>query len=201
MGGTGGNNGGTRGGNNNGSNNNGSNNSGGGGAGGGKTVNSPWTASSGDLGSKWLDVIDAFTLSDAEYMEGRININQARRETIMGIPGMTDDIADGIVARKLIDSSGNAKTSSADLQSSTAWILADGLVDQKAIVAMDKFITARGAVYRVQALGHYDGGGTVARIEAVIDSTQKPPAIISRRDLTNLGPGYRSDQLSGPISK
>ena len=66
---------------------------------------------------------------------------------------------------------------------------------------MDRFMTARGSVYRVQAIGSFDGGGAVARVEAVIDATKMPPAIISRRDLSNLGPGYRSDQLSGPISK
>jgi len=53
----------------------------------------------------------------------------------------------------------------------------------------------------VQAIGSFDGGGAVARVEAVIDATKIPPAVISRRDLSNLGPGYRSDQLGGPISK
>ena len=102
---------------------------------------------------------------------------------------------------KLIDASGNAQTGSAESQASTAWLLSEGLVDQKTLVSMDKFMTARGSVFRVQALGHFDGGGTVARVEAVIDATKIPPAIISRRDLTNLGPGYRSDQLGGPVSK
>ncbi len=178
---------------------------GGGGSGtgslGGTVISSPWTSSAGDLGSKWLEALDAFSLSDAEYIEGRLNINQAQRQALLGIPGMTVEVADAIAARKLINSDGTAQTSAAELQSSTAWLLAEGVVDHRTLVGMDKFMTVRGGVYRVQALGHFDGGGTVARVEAVIDATQTPPAIISRRDLSNLGPGYRSDQLSGPISR
>ena len=41
----------------------------------------------------------------------------------------------------------------------------------------------------------YDAGGATTRVEAVIDSTLKPPSVIFRRDLTRLGPGYRSEQL------
>ncbi|QDT53224.1 Putative type II secretion system protein K [Caulifigura coniformis] len=198
----GGNNGG--GGSSGGNNGGGSGGSGGGGSGGGsatggKTLNSPWT--SGGLGATWLELLDAFSLSDAEYSEGRININQARRETLMGIPGMTAEVADVIVARKMINSDGTPQTGAAEAMSSTAWLFTEGLVDQQTLVGMDRFMTARGSVYRVQAIGHFDGGGMVARVEAVIDATKVPPAIISRRDLSNLGPGYRSDQLSGSISK
>jgi hypothetical protein len=173
--------------------------SGGAGGGGGKIINSPWT--SGDISTKWLEALNAFSLSDAEFAEGRIDINQAPLEVLMGIPGMTPDVADAIASRKLISSNGSVEAGLAEVQSSTAWLFAEGLVDQETLVAMDKFMTARGSVYRVQAIGHFDGGGAVARVEAVIDATKFPPAVVSRRDLSNLGPGYRSDQLSGPISK
>jgi hypothetical protein len=166
---------------------------------GGQVINSPWT--SGDISTKWLEVLDAFTLSDADFSEGRININQAPREVLLGIPGMTADVADAIAARKLINPDGSLQAGAAEVQSSTAWLFSEGLVDQKTLVGMDKFMTTRGSVYRMQAIGHFDGGGAVARVEAVIDATQIPPAVISRRDLSNLGPGYRSDQLSGPISR
>jgi len=165
----------------------------------GPLISSPWT--SADISTRWLEALNAFSLSDAEYSEGRININQAPREVLLGIPGMTAEVADAIAARKLIGADGSLQTGMAEVQSSTAWLFTEGLVDQQTLVAMDKFMTARGSVYRVQAIGHFDGGGAVARVEAVIDATKIPPAVISRRDLSNLGPGYRSDQLSGPISK
>jgi hypothetical protein len=140
-------------------------------AAGGRIISSPW--SSKDAGATWLQFLDAFSLSDAEYSEGRISINQARHETLMGIPGMTADVADAIVARKLINNDGTPQTGAAETQASTAWLVTEGIVDQKTLVGMDKFMTARGSIYRVQAIGHFDGGGTVARVEAVIDATKQ----------------------------
>ena len=54
----------------------------------------------------------------------------------------------------------------------------------------ERYITARTQVYRVQALGYFDGGGPTARIEAVIDTNAGRPRIISWRDLTELGKGF-----------
>ncbi|HVJ66398.1 MAG TPA: hypothetical protein VM510_00365 [Caulifigura sp.] len=164
----------------------------------GKVLSSPFTK--GDLAAKWPEYLNAFSLADSEYIQGRININQAQRESLMGIPGMTEDVADAIAARKLINNDGTPQAAG-EAQSSTGWLFSEGLIDQKTLVSMDRFMTARGSVYRVQAIGHFDGGGNVARVEAVIDATKSPPAVISRRDLSNLGPGYRSDQLQGPVSK
>jgi hypothetical protein len=164
----------------------------------GKIISSPWTKA--DLPGSWLEAMNAFTLSDAEYIEGRVNINQAQKGALLGIPGMTADVAEAIAARRMISSDGQAQTGAAETQASTGWLFSEGLVDQATFVAMDKFMTARGSVYRVQALGHFHGGGQVARVEAVIDATKLPPTIISRRDLSNLGPGYRSDQLGGAVS-
>ena len=49
-------------------------------------------------------------------------------------------------------------------------------------------LSERGAPDRLFAWA--DGGGPVARIEAVIDATQNPPQPLFYRDLTDLGRGY-----------
>ncbi|MBX3443489.1 MAG: general secretion pathway protein GspK [Planctomyces sp.] len=158
---------------------------------------SPWTSGSSDLANNWPLVADSLSLSDSSWLEGRININQARYEVLLGIPGMTSTIADGIVSQRLIGSDGAALADRMTIQSTTAWLLSEGIMDQTELVSMDKYITARGSVHRVQSVGHFDGGGPVARVEAVIDATELPPRIIFRRDLSSLGPGFTSDQLAG----
>ena len=55
---------------------------------------------------------------------------------------------------------------------------------------LEKYITARTQVYRVQAVGYFDGGGPTARVEAVIDTNLGRPRIVSWRDLTELGKGF-----------
>ena len=56
--------------------------------------------------------------------------------------------------------------------------------------ALDQYITGRSQVYRIQSIGYFDGGGPTARIEAVIDTNNQRPRIISWRDLTELGKGF-----------
>lgn len=155
-------------------------------------LSSPW--SSDNLQSDWAMVADGLTLSDATSIDGRININQARREVLLGIPGITEEMVDAIVSQTQVASSGVVVD---DRKSTTAWLLTDGIMDLPTLVAMDKFMTARGAVQRVQSVGFFDSGGPVARVEAVIDGSQSPPRIVYRRDLSSLGPGYSADELTG----
>ena len=63
---------------------------------------------------------------------------------------------------------------------------------------IDRFITTRGDVYRVQSVGHYFEGGPIVRLEAIIDAAQYPPRIVSLRDLSHLGRGYSLAQLVPP---
>ena len=69
------------------------------------------------------------------------------------------------------------------------------MIDKAGMISLDPYITAHGDVYRVQVLGFFDGGGPVARLEAIIDSTQLPTRVISQRDLNELGRGYSRSQL------
>lgn len=162
-------------------------------------LTSPWSSSAASLQSDWPTIADALSLNDATTTDGRININQARKEVLLGIPGMTEEIAEQIASRRLVAPDGTAIEDRMAIQSTTAWLMSEGLVDQIALVELDKFMTARGAVQRIQSVGHFDGGGPVARIEAVIDASEQPPRVIFRRDLSNLGPGFRSGQLTGSM--
>ena len=70
-----------------------------------------------------------------------------------------------------------------------------GLVDLETMRTLDGYITAQGDVFHMQVVGHADRGGPVTRIEAVVDSTEEIPKVIFQRNLSELGPGYRSQQL------
>ena len=60
---------------------------------------------------------------------------------------------------------------------------------------LDQFLTTRGAVFRLQAVGYYDAGGPFTRLEAVIDASEDVPKIVFLRDLTELGKGYSYQSL------
>ena len=162
------------------------------------TLTSPWSSDAGSITTVLPELLEKLTTTgkaDEEYLEGRININQARREILLGLPTMTEEIVNAIVAAQRLDSNGQPSLDTIRQHTTAAWLYAEGIVDIPGMMNLDPYITAHGDVYKVQVLGFFDGGGPVSRIEAMIDSTQLPPRIIAQRDLNELGRGYSRAQL------
>ena len=60
----------------------------------------------------------------------------------------------------------------------------------KTLQTLERYVTARSSVYRVQSVGYFDGGGPTARVEAVIDTNGGNPRIVYWRDLSELNKGF-----------
>ncbi len=160
-----------------------------------QAFSSPWTEDANTLLSIFPDLERNLSVTDDAFIEGRINVNQARREVLFSIPNIPETAPDGIIAsRPPIDMEGGS--SLMERRISAAWILAEGIVDLQTLRDMGPYITTGGDVYRFLAIGHYDQGGPTTRLEAMIDATQYPPAIMSVRDLTKLGRGYHPSLLN-----
>lgn len=165
-----------------------------------KTINSPWPEDPNQLRSVLPQLLDTLSTTNDEYLDGRININQARREILVGIPGMTEELVEQIVQAQRLDANGQPSPEVIQQHNTTGWLYFEGLVDIETMRALDPYFTARGSVYRVQVLGFFDGGGPVTRLEAMVDGTQNPPRIIYQRELNDLGHGYSRTQLL-PIAR
>jgi len=156
-----------------------------------ETLTSPWSTTSSSLSTDLALLFDYVSTSTEPFIEGRINVNQARPEILAGLPGMTLSILDAIIANSMFTSTGDVISGLDEQRSTTVWLLTDGVMDLDTLRKIDRYLTARGDVYRLQSLGHFDRGGPIARIEAVIDATMDPPKVVFRRNLTPmLGPGY-----------
>jgi len=152
-------------------------------------LTSPWTSDSGSLAEDLPMLFESFTLRDVDVIEGRINVNQARMECLLGLPDMTPELAEAIAASRPVIAEGQAEMEMPAYRETTGWLLIDGLTDLTTLRKLDRYITARGGVYRVNSIGHFGSGGPPARVEAVIDSTQVPPRVVFHRDLSHLGVG------------
>jgi hypothetical protein len=75
-----------------------------------------------------------------------------------------------------------------------AWLVIQAGVKPNTMKALEKYITTRSQVFRVQSVGYFPDGGPTARVEAIIDTNGGLPRIIYYRDLTELGKGFN---LSG----
>ena len=157
-------------------------------------LDSPFTADAAAMREYLPKLLDALATNTSRTISGRININDARRETLFAIPGMTEQMAEQIAA--LQASLKGAGDGTLDLLT-PGWLYIHKVADLPTLSALDPYITTGGDVYRVNSVGFFAEGGGTARVEAVIDATQTPSQIVFTRDLTNLGAAYSPQVLSG----
>lgn len=135
-------------------------------------------------------LLDQVSATPSPLIPGRINIEQAPRAILLGIPGMNETIVDAILSQRHVN-----PVDSPDHRRHETWLLAEGLVTLEEMKALEPFVTCGGDVFRGQFIGYYDGGGPAARLEVVLDATAAPVRIVSWRDLSHLGRGYLPETL------
>ncbi len=161
------------------------------------TLSSPWLADPGAMTAELPVLHDLLTTSKNQYIEGRIQIDEARLETLLGIPGMETDLANAIVNSQMTATNGAPPTEISQARQTTGWLVIEGLTTIEQMRLLAPYICSGGDVFRVQSLGYYGQGGPLTRMEAVIDGTFIPPRIIAIRDISNLGSGYPVSTLQG----
>src|SRR5439155_23989778 len=127
------------------------------------------------------------TVRDAK-LPARINVNTAPSAVLAALPGMADADTQSIMNNRPDLS---ASEPADPIYQTPAWLITKANFTPQKMKSLDRYITARSQVYRVQALGYFDGGGPSARVEAVIDTNGGRPRIIYFRDLTELGKGFK----------
>lgn len=125
-------------------------------------------------------LMDRTTTTTTVELVPRVNINTAPREVLVALPGMTEEEADAILAQRDQQSPTDPGTISA------AWAVTSGAVSQDTFRKVEKYVTGKTMVYRIQSVGYFARGGPTARVEAVIDTNQGSPRVLYFRDLTDL---------------
>jgi type II secretory pathway component PulK len=170
----------------------------GGGGGGGSSGNSSRTVieaafpnDPGAMQSYLPKLMDNLAVNAAPSIPGRLNINQAPRQLLAGIPNLSDTAVDQIISNRDV-TLGQQRPE----QAHETWLLTDGIVDLAAMKKLMSVVTTGGNVYRAQVVGGYfDAEGPANRIEVIIDATKSPPVVRRRWELRDLGPGYSPEVL------
>jgi type II secretory pathway component PulK len=132
-------------------------------------------------------MLDQLTTQGTSEIPARLNINTASQVLLSALPGLSAADVETIVSQRP-DYTGGA---SADPTYSTpAWLMTQANFPASTMQGLDRYITASSQVYRVQALGYFDGGGPTARVEGIVDTNAGRPRLMYWRDLTELGKGY-----------
>jgi hypothetical protein len=130
-------------------------------------------------------------------MAGRINVNTAPSAVLLalgqGVNGVQPTDIQNILSNRPVPGS----TPPDPIYQTTAWLLVRANLSPSTIKRLEPYITTRSQVYRFQSVGYFERGGPMARIEAVIDTNQGRPRIVSWRDLRDLGRAFDVSQLRG----
>ena len=137
-------------------------------------------------------LMDNVTISPTPTLPGRININQAPRVVLLGIPGMSEEIVDKIIAERSADVEDETQDENRRFET---WIMAEGIVTVDEMRMLEPLITGGGDVYRAQIVGYFEDGSAAARLEVVFDATSDVPRLLNWRDMTHLGRGFPLDVL------
>jgi type II secretory pathway component PulK len=149
------------------------------------TLASPFPDVPGATNTLLGPLMDNCTINSSPIVPGRININQAPKVVLLGIPGLAADQVDQIISRRIL----NPKDADSSRLYET-WLMDEGIVTLAEMKALMPFVTGGGSVYRAQVIGYFDEGGPAARLEVVIDATATPPRVVFWRDISHLGRGY-----------
>lgn len=150
-----------------------------------------------DARSYLPQLYDRLTTRSERVIVGRVNVNMAPPAVLAGLPGMDEGTVGQIAAMQA-----TANTSPEDIYRTPAWLFTENIVTLEQMKELDRWVTARGGVYRVQIVGYFEQGGPTARVEAVIDTTEAgAPRLVYWRELSELGEGFNRAALQGTSSE
>ncbi len=156
-------------------------------------VDTPFKSDRASMQSYLPKLMDNLGVNAQPSIPGRLNINQAPRRLLLGVPGLAE-VADRIIANRDVEVGSDRPE-----QRYETWLLSEGVVDLAKMKKLMPLVTSGGNVYRAQIVGFYDSGGPAVRMEAVVDGTQPTAPVVRRRwELDELGAGYGPDILGVP---
>ncbi|MEX2309556.1 MAG: hypothetical protein WD738_18285 [Pirellulales bacterium] len=153
-------------------------------------VDAAFADDAGQMQSYLTKLMDNLTVFHEPTIPGRLNINQAPRRLLTGIPGLSGTAIDQIIANRDV-TLGLERPE----QLHETWLLTEGIVELDQMKQLMALVTTGGNVYRAQVVGFFDAEGPADRLEVVIDATNSPPIVRRRWELKELGPGYSLEAL------
>ncbi len=164
----------------------------------GEIIESPITQA--NMMGQLVNMMSELSVQSTPFITGRINIMQAPRSVLLGIPGLDEELVDEIIAAREFELDGLSDGSDLHRQFET-WILNEGIVDLTEMRALTPYICAGGDVFRAEIIGYYQTGSASSRAEVVFDATEPVPRIVFWRDKSHLSMGYDLETLGLAFSE
>jgi hypothetical protein len=136
-------------------------------------------------------VLDKLTTKKTANLTPRININTAPSAVLSALAPNGTPLLDTSTVQTIMSTRPSTSGDAPDpIFQTPAWLITEANLPVSTVQSLDQYITTVSQVYRIQSIGHFEGGGPTARVEAVIDVNAGRPRILYYRDLTGLGKGF-----------
>lgn len=142
-----------------------------------------------------LAAMDNMTTYEGDSIPGRVNIMQASRLIMLGVPGLDEELVDEIIRRRGSDFELLAPEGVDVFRQHETWLLSEGVVDLPTMQAITPFVCTGGEVFKAEVVGYFNDLIGASRAEVFLDSTQPLPRILFWRDKSHLPLGYNIDIL------
>lgn len=135
-------------------------------------------------------LMDEVSTVAGNTIPGRININQAPRQLLAGIPGLSEEAVNQIISLRDPQPSADRPQ-----RRHETWLVSEGVVTLDEMRKILPFVCAGGSVFRAQVVGYFDSGNPVSRAEVILNAVKSPPQVLLWRNLSHLGRGYAVETL------
>lgn len=144
------------------------------------------------------------TVYEGLTVPGRINIRQAPRAVLAGIPVLSEDpeLLEEIISNRRVDLEDpgfldlNRKFETFLL---TEGFLGTGPIAKQRMIQLMPYINSGGSVYRAEIVGYFGDGRGTSRAGVVFDTTVPVPRILMWRDKSHLQTGYSIEALGSEL--
>jgi len=155
-----------------------------------REVENPFDEQQGRMREYLPEWFELTTTTDAMVLRGRVQVNEAARPVLLGVPGLDESLVDRIISAR----GGFSAAASAEYRHPT-WLYTEGLVDRQQMRQLEPYLTCGGDVFRAQVVAFSSDSGLVARAELVLDASVSPPRQVYWKDLGLLGRGFTAEEL------
>ncbi len=149
----------------------------------------PFSADSSAVTNYLGKVLDEATVSDVPFVTGKIDIREAPLLVLLAIPGMDNGLAERITQQRESQFRGTA------IPEDSNWLFAGNVLTLAKFKELEKYISFRSDVYRVQSVGFATDQMPTFRYTALVDGRRIPASIHQLQTWHAWGRGFAAEQL------
>ncbi|TWT80831.1 hypothetical protein CA13_22770 [Planctomycetes bacterium CA13] len=159
-----------------------------------KQMRSPFSDDFGDRTNYLRGLLEDVSVHPGPVIVGQVDVMDAPREVLLGVPGMSADVADQIVERR-VSSAGTEAT-----RDTIAWLWTENVIDLPTFIKLQPWLTVGGDCYHAQIVAFRDTLTPTFRCTVTLDGTTHEVITRNFRSWDAWGQGFTISDLRGEMS-